>query len=108
MIDRDELEAYSRGLIEDQFESILGRKVSAAEIFSAWDHNKDGQISFQEFLTGACDKQDLINDESLQAAFNVLDKNGDGQLSIEELKWRFNYINIAGLTTELQVKDDFW
>lgn len=42
MIDLEEMEAFSDGVFENQFESLLGRTVNSRELFSILDHNNDG------------------------------------------------------------------
>lgn len=58
-------------------------------------------------MAGACDKTNLINQESLKRAFDSLDTNGDGTLELEEIKHRFSYTNYEDLT-KLTVGEDFW
>ena len=41
-ITQEEMEAYSRGVFENQFESIMGRSMNWRELFSILDQNKDG------------------------------------------------------------------
>jgi len=84
------MKAFSDGVLEKQFAEIIGCKISWNELFSILDHDNNGQISFQEFLTGACNKSELINDETLIAAFNILDTDEDGYLDLEEFKRRFS------------------
>ena len=50
----------------------------------------------------------MLDEKHIRVAFDILDKNGDGFLSIDELKWRFTYINTESLMDELNVADDFW
>ena len=108
MLTPDEMREFSSGVLEKQFEGAFGRTAHWKELFSIMDANNDGQISFQEFLTGACDKARLLNEDKLRVAFALLDKNGDGYLDLEEIKWRFTYVNTDSLITELNVNEDFW
>ena len=85
----------------NQFKSEIGRNVSWREMFSLMDHNGDGKISFHEFLTGATNKAHLLNEETLDKAFNLLDRDGDGYLEANDLKWRFSYFNKDGIVNEL-------
>ena len=100
-IELEEMQDFSSGIFENQFESAFGRSANWRELFSIMDHNNDGQVSYQEFLTGACNKAELMNEETLREAFNILDRNEDGFLDLEEFKWRFSYVNMEGLTSEL-------
>ena len=40
------MEAYSHGVFENQFASIMGRKVNWRELFSIMDQNNDGKVSY--------------------------------------------------------------
>ena len=75
------MEAYSHGVFENQFASIMGRKVNWRELFSIMDQNNDGKVSYQEFCAGAISKSELLNDEYLRMAYNVLDRDGDGRVT---------------------------
>ena len=96
-ITREEIEFYSCGVLENEFESIMGRAVNWREIFSILDSDNDGKISYADFLAGATDKATLLNEDSLRMAFNVIDRDGDGIVSIDDLKWRFSYTNFEGM-----------
>ena len=45
-------------------------------------------------MTGACNKAELLNDETLSVAFNILDTDNRGYLDLEEFKKRFCYVNV--------------
>ena len=106
-ITADEMENFSRGLMENQFESMMGRSMNWREFFSILDPNNDGKISYAEFLAGASNKADLLNEERLCMAFDVLDRDGDGMVSTEDIRWRFTYDNLKG-NPELDMKEEFW
>ena len=72
------------------------------------DMNNDGQISYAEFLAGASNKADLINDEQLRIAFDTMDLNGNGKVTVDELKWRFSSTNFAGSAELEGVDEEFW
>ena len=95
-LSREEMEAISSGVLEDEFKSMMGRQVNWREIFSILDQNNDGLISYAEFLAGATDKASLLNEEHLRMAFDTMDLNGDGQVTIDEMKWRFGSTNFQG------------
>ena len=101
MLTIDELQLFSEGAFANEFRSVIGRSVNWHELFSILDHDGDGKISFHEFVAGASDKATMLNDDSLNKAFNLLDQNGDGYLDVDELKWRFSYFNRDGIVSEL-------
>ena len=67
------------------------------------DVDKDGQVSFEEFVTAASDRHRLINDENnLKQAFDFFDKEGNGHISISQLKECFGYNNQSA---SLEIRD---
>jgi Ca2+-binding EF-hand superfamily protein len=57
------------------------------------DADKDGFISYQEFLIVSTSKQQAFQDQNLRMAFEKFDSNGDNLLSKEELKQILNTNN---------------
>lgn len=55
------------------------------------DINRDGKVTWEEFVAAAIDKIVLLNERNIEAAFNVLDKNGDGQITLEEMNEMFEW-----------------
>ena len=49
------------------------------------DENKDGVISYEEFLRVTIDEKILLEKANLKMAFDKFDLNKDGKLSKEEL-----------------------
>lgn len=73
----------------DGFSEVFGQNFTSIEfnrLVEEIDHDKDGYISYQEFLRVGMSKQQLLNEEKLRIAFQQFDGNNDGMLSIEELK----------------------
>lgn len=50
------------------------------------DVNDDKLIDYNEFVTAAMDRMQLLNKSNLKLAFETLDHNCDGTLSLEELR----------------------
>lgn len=107
-ITRDELETFKQDALKSEFEAIVGRAVNLDEVFSMLDMNNDGKVSYAEFLAGASNKADLINEEQLRIAFDTMDLNRNGKVSVDELKWRFSSTNFAGSAELEGVDEDFW
>ena len=50
------------------------------------DANQDGKIDYNEFITAAINRTQLLSTDNLRIAFNLFDINGDGVISKEELR----------------------
>lgn len=61
-----------------------------SDLIQRVDSNGDGKIDYGEFIMAATNRQRLLNQENLEAAFKKFDINGDGIISLEELKNAFN------------------
>ena len=98
--------------LSQQFHSSFARGISESweEVFSKLDTNGDGCIDYGEFLSAACNKQKLINQANLWAAFNILDMNGDGMIDTDEIAKRFTYSNLKEMTDQMDPERDeeFW
>jgi len=46
---------------------------------------EDG-IDFREFVTTAIDKRDILTDEKIQDAFNLMDADASGEIDVNELR----------------------
>jgi len=55
-------------------------------VIESVDFDGNGFIEYSEFVTVALEKEKLITEMSLQAAFNWIDKDGSGTISEDELK----------------------
>jgi calcium-dependent protein kinase len=67
----------------------FGRPLTDKElnaIFSAVNTSKTGAINYSEFLVACADKDSLLNNERLTAAFKMFDKDGDGMITKNEIK----------------------
>ncbi len=67
-------------------------------IIDKMDENKDGVISYEEFLRVTIDEKILLEKSNLKMAFDKFDLNKDGKLSKEELinildKGASNYVD---------------
>ena len=54
-------------------------------IFEKMDENKNGVISYEEFLRVTLDEKVILEKNNLKLAFDKFDLNKDGKLSKEEL-----------------------
>ena len=70
------------------------------------DIDNDGKISWDEFLTAACNKVALLNEKNIKAAFKILDTNGDGQITKAELKAKFG--SVEKDKVNLEKEDLMW
>ena len=71
-------------------ESQLGQKLNWSEIVEHLDINNDGKVDYDEFVTAATDRVQLLTEQNLRAAFGALDEHGDGVISANELSTIFN------------------
>jgi calcium-dependent protein kinase len=55
-------------------------------IFMNVDADKNGFISYDEFVRASVDKVKLLSEEKLKAAYGLFDKNGDGGIEAKEIK----------------------
>ena len=60
-------------------------KTELEEIFAGVDADKSGQIDYTEFLRAALNKQKLLSEGNLQAAFNYFDIDRNGVITKDEL-----------------------
>lgn len=70
------------------------------EIFEKVDINRDGAIEYTEFLAASIDKESLLSEEKLLAAFRNFDKDGSGTISANEIK------NVLGVGRN--IKQEIW
>ena len=59
------------------------------EIMQSMDRDKDGVISYGEFIAAAIDKVELLSLENIKRTFKVIDEDGSGYISLDELKNAF-------------------
>lgn len=75
------------------FISSYGKDPDWETVIQAIDANKDGKVDYDEFMTAASDRSNLLNTDNLKAAFRVLDVNGDGKITLDELQIVFAHVN---------------
>ena len=61
-------------------------KVEVDRIFALVDVDHSGEIDFSEFVTASVNKDNLLQENKLKAAFEYYDKDGSGSISVEEIK----------------------
>ena len=55
------------------------------EVMESMDMNKDGKVTWEEFVSAAIDKVALLNDKNIDAVFNLLDKDKDESITMEDI-----------------------
>ena len=55
------------------------------EIFANLDINNDNYLGYEDFVRGAIDKNNLLNDNILEYAFKLFDKENNGYISFDEI-----------------------
>lgn len=48
--------------------------------------DRDGEISYEEFILSLTDANMFLKKQNMQDAFNYFDKNGDGAIDFDEFK----------------------
>jgi Ca2+-binding EF-hand superfamily protein len=56
-----------------------------AKYFEYLDTNNDGKLEYNEFKTGALNRDEMLSDANLEIVFGILDQNKDGYLDAEDL-----------------------
>lgn len=87
-LDQDGTGKLTKKEIKDGFETLLGKKISDAEItklFSACDTDGSGQLEYTEFMVACMDRSALLSDENLEITFRMLDKDGSGFITKKDL-----------------------
>ena len=56
------------------------------KIMAAADADGNGEIEYSEWITATINKERLLSDEKLMAAFKLFDKDGGGTIQADELK----------------------
>ena len=59
-------------------------------ILKGVDLNGDGVIDFQDFISACVDRKNLVNQDEVKKAFQIIDTNKDGQLSLDDFQTLFN------------------
>lgn len=67
-------------------------------ILAAVDFDKNGYIEYSEFVTVCMDKQRLLSEERLKAAFQQFDSDQSGKITNEELARLFGITSIDDVT----------
>ena len=69
----------------------------------ALDAAQDNEISYQEFVTAALDKTEMLSETKMRNAFNKCDIDGDGHITLQELDKVF-----AGVSDSYNDFKQFW
>jgi calcium-dependent protein kinase len=75
-------------LLVKMFGEIDGRNI-AQSIFQSLDLDGSGEISYNEFITALIDDRNLVTQDRMRKAFNMIDKDGSGKITIDEIKHIF-------------------
>ena len=59
-------------------------------LFSLFDVNQDGNISYDEFLRGVVGEMNQARKQLVRRAFEKLDRNGNGIVELDEIKQLYN------------------
>ena len=86
----EELDANEDGKIQlDEIKKklvVISGGEAIMEVLKGADIDRDGEISYEEFMLSLTDANFFLNPQNMRDAFNHFDKNGDGAIDIHELK----------------------
>ena len=71
------------------------------KIIGAMDTDGDGKIDYTEFITAAFNRELLLSQQNLNAAFKIFDADGNGVIDLSELKAVFARGNASGKTEDV-------
>lgn len=80
-----QLEEIQKGL-KQVLGHVKGSMKIYEEIMQTLDKNFNGVIDYSEFLVAAADKEQLLNQNNLKLAFNLMDADGNGSITRQELR----------------------
>ena len=89
-------DSSDKKLSRDEFKYGLqdyGVRINPAEVdelFSFFDQDRSGSISFDEFLVGLRRPMNKRRTDLIKIAFGKLDKNGDGRVTIEDIEMAYD------------------
>jgi len=79
----------SREELLEVYSGMMGLEAASEEvekIMRQVDANGSGYIDYTEFIMATAQKEKMINQMNLEAAFKVFDSDGSGKISAQELK----------------------
>jgi calcyphosin len=68
------------------FYSLFPKKIEIQALIKYYDLNKDGSISYDEFMNGLRDELNDRRRNMVMKAFSMLDKSGDGQITVADIQ----------------------
>ena len=80
------LEELKELLVQHMVVSKERAAKEAARILQNIDINQNGAVDFTEFVIALVSTKDILTDEKLLAAFNMLDMDGNGRITKEDLE----------------------
>ena len=92
-LSKEELE---KGLLKVMTPSEAKNEVN--RIMSMIDSDNNGYIEYEEFLRATLNKESILCESNLQAAFSVFDKDKSGKISSEEIK---NFLGGQGINDKI-------
>ena len=79
----------SKDEIKAGYGQYFGRNLADEEVdemFAKVDTDGSGEIEYSEFVVATMNEKNLLNNNKLQTAFKMFDKDGGGSISIDEIK----------------------
>jgi Ca2+-binding EF-hand superfamily protein len=93
----EEIDKNGDGLLEvKEIEEImkkLNKEDKTKKVFAIMDYEKDGSVSYEEFIKTMIDRKTLRIKENIKKCFDAIDVDGSGKLSLEEVR-RVSHVKV--------------
>jgi calcium-dependent protein kinase len=96
VLDKDGTGTLDIGEIRHGFKYHYGGRMDYKDIDTIYkeiDINGNGSIDYNEFISAAVDREELMTQENLVTAFNLIDTEKTGALSVNNLRSALAYTN---------------
>ena len=83
--------------MKEAFAEVCGMDYTAEQMQSIFDNidiEHTGHISYDDFITLASHRTDLINAKNLHKTFDAFDREGNGYITVEEMRHIFQHHNM--------------
>ena len=104
----DEIRLQMNALLDQRCGYYLMSRDQFMLLVDTLDKDANGYVDYEEFISAASNKIDLINHSNLLFAFKQLDRDQSGMISIDELKQAVSSTAAATTTARNTKSDHMW